>query len=128
MDNVIASQVLKLFGAIHHIRATEVVAHYFNTKVLSGFYNTSHGFFMRAGHNHHVCCPGFCHHLSFEVSAIHGFEVGDNRYIRKFFSQCANTMQPFGKNKRCASFQPVNTGAHGQCRGAQRFFQVGKIK
>src|SRR5699024_4079803 len=60
------------------------------------------------------------HHFGFEITAIHSFEVNDDRVIREFFAQRAHSVQALSEYERRPHFDPVHTGFDGDRGGCQR--------
>ena len=83
---------------------------------------------MRAPHHHDEVRARLGHHLGFEISAIHRFEVGDDRMIRETRAQSFDGVQPFGEEQRRAGFQPVDAGLDGDGGGLDRFVERGEIE
>ena len=73
MDDVVAAEVFELFGAVDHVGAAEVVAHDFDSVVLSGPHDAFDRFLVCACHDDDVSGAGFGHHFGFEIAAVHCF-------------------------------------------------------
>ena len=109
-EQVIRSMATALLesGKISEDQHTSIVEALLNREVLGG--------------------AGLGHHLGFEVTAVHGFEIGDNRRVRKSFAQRADAVEAFGEDQRGARFEPVDPGAEGECGGVEGFIDGGEVE
>jgi len=128
MDDVVTAKVLEHLRSRDHVFTAEVIAHDFAVEILARIDDALDRLSVSAGHDNDVRRPCLCHHLGFEIAAIHGFEVRDDRNAWKFFSQGTDSMEPFCKDQRSPRFEPVDSGAQRHASGGNGFFDVGEIQ
>ena len=108
VDDEIAAQIFQPPGASHHIFASQVVAHHLHAEIAARLHDAADRLLVSPGHDHDVRRAGLGHHLGFQVAAIHRFQVGDDRRLRKSLAQCPHAVHALGDNQRRSGLQPVN--------------------
>jgi hypothetical protein len=83
---------------------------------------------MSASHYNHVGGADFSHHLGFQVAAIHGFQVRNNRMTGKGFTQAFDRAKALGEEQRSAGFEPVDAGFDGYASGVEGFIEVDEVE
>ena len=79
------------------------------------------GFRMRTLHDHYMRCTGLFRQLSFEPTAVHGFQVGHYGNARKLGAKCTNTVHSFGNDEGGPRLQPVDSCTDREPRGFESF-------
>lgn len=128
VDDVVAAKVFEPFGTGDHVLADHVVAHDLAAEVGAGFDDALDRFGMGAGHDDDVGGAGFGHHFGFEVATVHGLQIGDDGDLGEGLAQGADTVEAFGEDEGCASFEPIDTGAEGEGGGFEGFVDVGEVE
>lgn len=128
MDDEVAAEVFEFAGGGHHVRAGHVVAHDFDTEIVTRLDDALDGFRVGAGHHDDVGGTGFGHHFRFEVATVHGFEVGDDGDARKSAAERADSVESFREEKGGACLQPVDASAQGHGSGCEGFVDIGEVE
>jgi len=124
MNDVIAAEVFELFCTRDGIGHGHVVAHHFRAEIASGFHYQFDSFLMRLTHNYHHASASFGHHFGLEPTAVHGFQVGNDGYLRIAGAQLTNAAHPFGNDQGRADLKPIDSGADRHIGGTNRFSEV----
>ena len=127
VDDEIAAQVFAELGAGDHVGAAEVITHDLDAMVASGLHNDLQGFFVGAGHHHHVGGAGLGHHLRLKVAAVHRLKVGHDWDVRESLTQGADAVEAFGQNKRRACFEPIHARSHGHRRRFEGLVDIREV-
>ena len=123
MHDEVDAEVFHPPRARHAIGGREIVAHHFHAEIPAGVDDAANRGFMRAAHHDDEVCARLGHHLRFEVPAVHGFQVGDDRMLRKLPAQRLHGVQSMGQQQRRARLEPVHAGVHRHGGGLERFIE-----
>src|SRR5690606_13503821 len=81
--DVVTSQIGQDAGAFDWVRHGHRIAHHLDPQVTPRLYDQLDRFGMGPTHDDYVRSPCFRHDLSFEPAAVHRFQIGHYRYVRK---------------------------------------------
>ena len=128
MNHKFTTQIFQQFCPCDHVGAAKIVPHHLHPMLTTGFDNDFYGLRVCAGHHHHMCGPGFGHHLGFKISPIHRLQIRDDRNTGKMLAQGFNTMQSLGQDERRPGFKPIHARPHRQGGGFKRLVKIRQIQ
>src|ERR1041385_2766299 len=119
VNDIVATEIVQNPCSFNGVRHPEIVSHDLDPEIITSTDDQFDGFLVGLSHDHDVSGPGFGHHLRFEPSAIHGFEIGHDWSLWKGLMQFAYSIHAFGDYQRGSSLEPIHARAQGHRRSLE---------